>query len=350
MKKFASALAAAAALGAAANAQAVTFQIDDQTEFTVYGNVQIAYTQQEQANNAGEVDSVSDVIDNGTTIGVAGEHRLNNGLTGYFKIEEDGFDAVDSGTTVNQTDEAYVGVKGDFGAIQFGRNDSLYDDTIGDYWDYQEVFTPTSPGVETQQRALQYTSPDFGGFSFGLEAQINGDAEEATFDDATNEVVGDVNGDDAGISLAAALTYSAGDLVVEAAIDQRSNVFVDDVATGNPNHLDNPIYGIAAGYTLGQVTLTAGYQIDDREEDEGGSIDVASVGARFNYGAGDLYGVYQNVSFDEEQADGEDSYSEFALGANYGLSDNMYVYVEYVALDQEDDEGDSIATGVFYGF
>jgi predicted porin len=349
MKKFASALAAAAALGAAANAQAVTFQIDDQTEFTVYGNVQITYYQQEVSTASG-VESVSDVADNGTTIGVAGEHRLNNGLTGYFKIEEDGYDAVDDGSTDNFTDEAYVGVKGDFGAIQFGRNDSLYDDTIGDYWDYMEVFTPTSPGVETMQRALQYTSPDFGGFSFGLEAQINGDADEATFNATTNEVVGDVNGDDAGISLAAALTYSAGDLVVEAAIDQRANSFVDDVNTGNPNHLDNPIYGIAVGYALGDVTLTAGYQIDDREEDEGGSIDVASVGARFDYGAGDLYGVFQNVSFDEEQADGEDSYNEFALGANYSLSDNMYVYVEYVALDREDDLGDSIATGVLYGF
>jgi predicted porin len=344
MKKFASALAAAAALGAAANAQAVTFQIDDQTEFTVYGNVQIAYSQVE-TDTGTEVEGVSDVFDNGTTIGVAGEHQLNNGLTAFFKIEEDSFDAVDSGS-VNETktDEAFVGVKGDFGSVQFGRNDSLYDDTIGDYWDYMEVFTPTSPGQENTERGLQYYSPDFGGFSFGLEAQINGDNDEAL--NGVTADAEDVNGDTASsVSLAAAATYSAGNLVVEAAVDQRGNALL-----GGNNYADNPIYGIAVGYTLGQVGLTAGYQIDDRDEDEGGSIDVASVGARFNYGAGDLYGVYQIVNFDEEQADGEDSYNEFALGANYGLSDNMYVYVEYVALDRQDDLGNAISTGVFYGF
>ncbi|PWG61388.1 porin [Spiribacter halobius] len=358
MKKTASALAVAALMGTGA-ASAATFQVNDDTTLSLYGNVQIAYSDTNDASG----DSVSDLQDNGTTIGVAVEHRFDNGLTGFARIEEDGYDAVEQAAETAATDQAYFGVRGDFGMVRLGNADSIYDGFVRDYWDYQEFLAPINGrrGVDHKDRQLLYMSPNFGGFSFGLEAQINGDADEATFEltqggvnNGDNET-GDVNGDDAGISLAAAAMYETGGLTVSAAIDQRSNEFVsaaDAGSEGGPNHFDDPVMGIVVSYDFGRFTVDGGYQLDAADTDERaiGDVDVLSLGGRFNYGMGDLYGIVQEVGYDEENAAGNDSFTEVILGANYNIGSNFYVYAEYATYDQEEDANDGFAIGGLYSF
>lgn len=334
MKKTASALAVAALMGTGA-ASAATFQINNDTTLSLYGNVQIAYADINDANG----DGVSDVTDNGTTLGVAVEHMFDNGLTGFAKLEEDGFDAVDSGATGNQTDEAYFGLRGDFGSIQFGRDDSLYDDSVADYWDYQEFVVPTNPGGFTQQRGLKYYSPDFGGFSFGAEFQLNGDVDEAG---------PDVNGDEgSGVSPALMAQYQTGGLTVVGSYDDRANQ-----TDGAGNVLDSGIFGLVASYDFGQFTLDGGYQLEQLEDDEkngSGDRDIFSLGGRFNYGPGDIYVVGQNVSYDN-QVGGDDSFTEVVLGVNYNIGSNFYVYGEYGQFDQQNDAGDGFAIGGLYSW
>ncbi len=366
MKKATSALAVAALLGAG-SASAVTFQVNEDTTFAITGNIQIAYSDMEvESTNdsgvgTGEAQSVTDVYDNGTTIRFDVEHNFGNGLTGYARLEEDGFDAADSGKSDQVTDEAYLGLKGDFGSIQFGHNDSTYDDFISDYFDYQETITPTAFSSE-KPRALQFKSSDYNGFTFALEAQINGDADEAISEDyaysANDGKVSltagkaDDNGNTAdSVSLAGAVRYTAENLTLTLAADQRGNIVSTDYngdgtgTEGDDLYVNNPIIGVVASTTIAGIALDFGYQTFDNADETGADVttDITSVGGRYTYGPGDLYGVYQQVDKDNSQ-----ERDELVVGVSYNVGSNMYVYAENRVLDKALDAGDAFAVGATY--
>ena len=340
MKKTTSALAIAALLSTGA-ASAATFQLDDNNSMTVYGGVYFAGSNVEQGDGTTE----SDIFDNGTTLGFDFTSEMSNGLTAFARLEEDGFDMVDGGTggyrsadgNTQFTDEAYAGIRGDFGSVQFGRDDSLYDNMIGDYFNYQEVFTPTTYGP-TKQRALKFVTTAIDGFTFGAEAQINGDFDESL--SATTVNGEDPNGNTAdSVSLAGAARYTSDAVTVTGSIDQRGNDAV------GAYYVDSPIYGLAAAFDLSAVGITTGYQTFEFETANGTvGTDILSVDGRYTYGPGDVYGTYQQV--DQDNVDERD---EVVLGANYSFS-KFYGFVEYIAYDRDQDAGDAVSVGGGYTF
>ena len=81
---------------------------------------------------------------------------------------------------------------------------------------------------------------------------------------------------------------------------------------------------------------------------------------------GDIYAAYQYVdvgggefldtaddaltSGDWPNEDENESYNEVILGANYNISDAMYVWSEVAMYDRADDEDDGVAVGATYLF
>lgn len=190
MKKTLLATAIAGALGASAAAQAATVYNQDGTQLDIYGNIQIAYSNVNDENGDGR----DQVEDNGSTIGFSGQHIINPGLTGYFKAEfEHNADEEKANGGINRGDQAYLGLKGNFGDARLGSWDPLIDDWVQDpisnneYFDVSDssgaALSPIADNViygtsDREGDKFQYMSPVWAGFQFAVGTQYKGDAEE----------------------------------------------------------------------------------------------------------------------------------------------------------------------------
>ncbi|APE30075.1 porin [Halomonas aestuarii] len=381
MKKTLLATAIAGAL-AASGAQAATVYNQDGTKLDLYGNVQIAYY-----NTDGGDESTDQLQDNGSTFGFAAEHVINSGLTGYLKLEFDDFKADEMKIAGRDSgDQAYVGLKGNFGDVRLGSYDPLIDDWIQDPITNNEGFDVSDSnaralGVGTQDREgdkLTFTSPSFSGLQFALGTQFKGDAEENEFSDVLADGIDHEVEAESNASFFGGVKYTAGAFSIAAVYDNLDNYDgkVSDV-TGDLDELPEGVtadevigyeydagdqYGITAQYTVGTLRVALKVERFDSENEIVDDANFYGLGARYGYGAGDIYAAYQYVDvgagtllseLDEtiqDEQDRDETYNEVILGANYSISDAMYVWTEYAMYDREDDAGDGVGVGVTYLF
>lgn len=154
---------------AAATLSSSAFAMDSATDLpTIYGNIQLAHVSNE-TNASGKDVSTHELYDNGSTIGFKHESAVNEDVTAFFKAEFH-FDADgskyhnDGGNSANQAlgeplDEAYIGVKGDFGSVQIGADDTVYEWV--DMLDSGEaVYIEGELAMDTEGDNVQYVSPE----------------------------------------------------------------------------------------------------------------------------------------------------------------------------------------------
>ncbi|TFH86592.1 porin [Billgrantia azerbaijanica] len=338
MKKTLLATAIAGAM-AASGAQAATVYNQEGTKLDLYGNIQLTYY---SVDNGDE--SVDELADNGSTFGFAAEHVISETLTGYMKLEFDDFKADEMKVAGRDAgDQAYVGLKGNFGDGRLGSYDSLIDDWVQDPITNNEFFDVSDSnsriGGINETDKFTYTSPSLGGFQFALGTQYKGEAEGENVSDSGNA------------SFFGGLKYAVGAFSVAAVYDNLDNYAeAFGPATGGnaatPSEGDfGDQYGVTAQYTMGALRLAAKAEKFDSDFDDD-DAEFYALGARYGYGLGDVYGAYQRVD-DERETDERD---EVIAGATYNLSDAMYTWVEAAFRDQEDDVGDGAAVGVTYLF
>ncbi|GEK48861.1 porin [Halomonas pacifica] len=332
MKKTLLATAIAGAMGlSAASAQAATVYNQDGTKLDIYGNIQLAYYSVDAGNN-----SVDELADNGSTFGFAAEHVINPGLTGYLKLEFDDFKADEIKTAGRDSgDQAYVGLRGDFGDARLGSYDALIDDWIQDpitnneFFDVNDSSSQRGVGGINETDKFTYTSPSFGGFQFALGTQYKGEAESENVTDSGNA------------SFFGGARYTVGAFSVAAVYDNLDNYA--DAYQNNGQFGDQ--YGLTAQYTIDSLRLAA--KVEHFDGDMANTdADLYALSARYGYGVGDVYGAYQRVD-DDLEADERD---EFVVGATYNLSDAMYTWAEAAWYDNAQDVGDGVAVGVTYLF
>lgn len=384
MKKTLLATAIAGAL-AASGAQAATVYNQDGTKLDLYGNLQFAYA---NTNNS-DGESTDEFADNGSTLGVAGEHVIYDGLTGYFKYEFEGdADEIKGAGGLDTGDQAYFGLKGNFGDARLGSWDPLIDDWIQDPITNNEYFDVSDSnqniaGVSESREGnkLQYMSPSFSGFQFALGTQFEGDAEDdvltADFDAGSGPNAGETftveKDGDSNASFFGGVKYTAGAFSIAAVYDNLANND-GDYAAGQTDVNGDPVegefdagdqYGITAQYTVDTLRVSAKIERFQSDNDFVEDVNYYGVGARYGYGMGDIYGAYQYVdvggsdltdtaddaftSGDWPNEEGE-SYNEVMIGATYNISDAMYTFVEAAWYDRENDESDGVAVGAVYLF
>ncbi|MGQ7242019.1 porin [Salinicola sp. V024] len=374
MKKTLLATAIAGALGASAAAQAATVYNQDGTQLDIYGNIQIAYKNIKNERGNWE----DEVFDNGSTIGFSGQHIINPGLTGYFKAEfEHQADEEKSNGGLDDGDQAYLGLKGNFGDARLGSWDPLIDDWIQDPISNNEYFDLTdsstdlgglyggslADGVDVDREGdkFQYMSPVWGGLQFAIGTQYKGDAEEEF--GADHGVTG-VSSQGSNASFFGGAKYSIGNFSLAAVYDDLDNygLHAKDSETGESLEYEAKAYGLGAQYVIGTLRLAA--KVEDTDATyagDDGDIMRYALGARYGYAlsdnfAGDVYGAYQYVDADSEVAPivdnggDEDSFNEWTVGATYNISPAMYTYVEYAQYDRTEDEGDGVSFGAVYSF
>ena len=301
MKKTLVAVAVTSAVFAAVSVQAA--------DIDTYGNIQLVYADGEDT---------AELTDNGSTFGFKGEKELKHGLTGFFKYElEADADEKTSDVDVN-LDQAFVGLKGDFGKVQVGTFDSIYNNAIQDGIDSFEYAGLTGSSTTIEGDTIAYFSPNMNGLEVHVSAQVTGDGE--------SEVTANTQED--GTALTAVVKYAMGDLEVAVGYDSLENVI----------NKDNTM-GVSAAYDLGVANVMAKYEDNS---DEG-----TNIGFGFNAAHADglVYGSVQTVDLET----GSD-YDEYAVGATYELDYDGDVYV-YVEAGQQGTAEDSFtALGAVYAF
>lgn len=194
------------------------------------------------------------VNSNASRLGVKGKHKLEGGLSAFYKAEyEINFDENKQGN--NGSDFAvrniFAGVSGGFGAVQAGRFDTPVKkaqgkvDLFNDLYlgDIKNVTDRTYDADDRANNQIQYTSPKFaGGFKVKV-AFIAGEEDVNTNGANARDGVSD--------GVQASVTYKAGDLYAALAFGSEHEADDQDVVRGVVQ------YAITDATKLGLLVQTA---------------------------------------------------------------------------------------------
>ncbi len=295
-----------------------------------YGLVDLSHGKNENVNKRGaRFHSGGDDGGNGggsqgnstTRIGFKGGMDIGNGLEVNFKLESAEIDRhlrLGANSKTIFARQAWAGLSGGFGALRFGRQDSVPYHLMGDY-DLNGAANASSAlgnsgvapwGRGNQTRLLKYISPDM----HGVTVQLGYAGKE---DGVAN----------AKATSSAGLSYAAGKFFMSVATESKR--------TNSSEHF----YGLAASYDFGFVKAMAGYADGFfGTQWKGPSIGFVSPIAGFNIGM-----HYGKNTVSKAEA------TEFFI--NREVFKNTYAYLDYGYLNNNGAPSTkAYALGVMYVF
>lgn len=352
MKKTLLATAIAGALGASVAAQAATIYSQDGTEVDVYGRITFAYTTGGVETSDTYKQAGSSIEDMGSRLGFRARHEVNTDLSVFANMEFR-FDANErtSNNNFKNNRNTFVGIQSNqFGRLWAGNFNSIYYNTLTSHFDVPENAGWASIGsVDNSSHgdALAYSTPVLEGFQANMQVKhYSGNGQVQGTDDT-----------DSTTSSQVALSYTLQDLYLAVGYDQnrdygsRDSGGADNAGSSLANagrHSGEEIWGFLATYQFTPAfSARLGYETtssnDSRLDDTGSAQylgrDIASIGATFDYGLGEIYGQYSRVSWDDNDTTGDiSSANQWMLGANYRFSQPMYVFAEVYDADFDSDQ------------
>jgi len=285
-------------------------------DIDIYGRADLSV--QKSDEGAG---SFTEVKSNASRIGFKGTHQLEDGLAviykAEFQVDLDGDSAKgDSITDRNQ----YVGLKGAFGEVLLGKNDTMLKQSQGKvdlFSDLNGDIKSLWKGENRMADTISYKSPKFNDFRIGVTYI----AEDA------------VDEEDA---ISVAVFYGDKKLkksTVYASIAMDSEVKGYDTTRAT-------IQGKVSGITLGAIYHTQ-EKIDGSAE-----MDGFLVSAKYKIDKVTVKGQYQTADYD-----GGDSKSGVTVGADYSLAKSTKLYAFYTSFDMDSGaDEDYLAAGIQYKF
>lgn len=237
-----------------------------------------------------------------------------------------------------------MGVKGDFGKIQAGNFDSVYEDLIIDATEVAEDAEITDEAVAGEDNQIAYYSPDWNGFSFRTQVRIQG-RDEGPDNEDSNEV---------GLSIAGG--YTGNNWGLYAGYDDRKAEAADTYSDGETDipggevYVGENTYGISGIYGFGQVEFGAKYSIQEHLDGDpaGDETSFTALRGTFMQGRTEFYGAVQRVSPDDETTVKERD--EVTIGASHQLYSALSVWAEAGQYDRAQDAGDHYMVGAIYSF
>ena len=232
---------------------------------------------------------------NASRIGLKGSTQVSEGLTVFYKTE---FQVdVDGDGDVFKQRNIYAGVKGSFGSVLAGKNDTptkLAQKKIDLFNDLEGDIKKTFAGENRMSNIVAYTTPKYGNFS-ATYAVMPGEEDGGSLSDATSYSV----------------NYSKGDLYVAVA--------------GDSNVKDADLLRVVSQYKVDAWQLGLMYQENDTTDESGYFASAAYKIDNIIYKA--QYGNNEN------DTDGSDK-TTLSLGADFKLAKNTKSFVFFT--DNED--------------
>lgn len=290
----------------------------------VYGRADVSL----QLSDSGE-GSFSEVKSNASRIGFKGTHELNEGLEVIYQAEFE-IDIDGDGDTFKARNQ-FVGLKGVFGEVLLGKNDSMLKQSQGKADLFSDLNADVKylwVGENRLNDTITYKSPVFNGFQFG----------------ATYMAEDEVDGKDA-LSIAAFYgdkKLKKSDFFASVAMDSEvKGKSSDGAVSGYFDTIRATVQGKVAGVTLGLM-------LQNQENiDTGAEMDGVMVSAKYKLGAATLKGQYQIA--DHKNADKN---SGMTVGVDYKLAASTKLYAFYTTFDikTENRDEDYLAAGIQYNF
>lgn len=263
--------------------------------------------------------SFSEVKSNASRLGVIGGLKVNDSLEIVYKaevqIDMDG-DSDDNISARNQ----YVGLKGFFGEVLLGKNDTVTKQSQGKidlFNDDEGDIKVLWAGENRMNDTITYKTPKFGLFQAGLTYSAEGDEDS-----------------DAGVS--AAVTY--GDTALK-----KTKVFASIAMDSEVKGYD--VMRASVATKLNHLKLGAMVQtqenVETNEEMDGFMVSAAYTIKKFT-----LKGQVQTADYDEQG----DLFG-FTAGVDYALAKNAKLFAFYTNFDFDTaNDRDYLATGIEYKF
>ena len=280
----------------------------------VYGKANVSV----QSSDDGE-GSFSEIKSNASRIGFKGSENISDGLEAIYKFEFQvnvSDDSKDTFTSRNQ----YVGLKGGFGQVVLGRNDTALKQSQGKldlFNDLEGDIKNLFKGENRLSDTVTYSSKDLSGFKVL----------------ATYVAEKDSDGD-SGYSLA--LTYGDAGL-------KKSNVYASVAADSEVNGYDvvrATVQGKVADFKLGAM-----YQSQEKVNGSG-DADGYLVNAAYTLDSNTFKVQYQIMDFDAG-----DKKSAISAGVDHSLSKNTTLFAFYTNFDMDSNvDQDYLGVGMEYKF
>ncbi len=278
-----------------------------------------------QSSNDGDGESsYSEIKSNASRLGVKGSHEISEGLEVIYKAEFQ-IDLANGGSadeTIKDRNQ-YVGLKGNFGEVVIGNNDTVTKQSQGKvdlFNDYEGDIKHLFKGENRADQGVTYKSPKFNGVQLG-----------ATY---LTESSNKANDGDAAYSLAA--TYGDAKL-------KKSKIYAGvayDDGVGGYKVTRGTVQGKVAGFVLGGMLQT------QKKEDGSAKQDGYLLSGKYQINDITLKAQYQAA----DVKDGDDK-SSYSVGADYKLSKAAKVTAFYTTFDMNLEEKQKyLAVGMEYKF
>ena len=278
-------------------------------------------------------------IHNDAEIIFKGKGKAKNGMEIGFQVQ---LEAEGSGES-DHIDENYIYVKGDFGKVEIGAENSAaykqqvmapkflgwktYDNNFKTWAQVSDFDKPHLDGVESDALKINYYSPKINGFQFSYS--LTPDASDTSGDTALYDASGKGSSTAIGVKYSGKIggmkvkaSYGVNELDEDAGVDPREDsafglsVSSGDVIVGgtsftkDANGTETNVlhYGIAYKLSKGH---TVGLAMHTQDKDGGADVDIMALGGNIKLGAGTkLTYSYETV---EDSVDGDSTFMGVGL-------------------------------------
>lgn len=299
-------------------------------DVTVYGRAHISA----DFLDDGAKYSETNLSSNSSRLGFKGDHQISPDLKAFFQIEQQiNFTTGNSkGGNEFATRDTFVGLGGNFGALQVGRFDSpfktargpfnLFGDQVGDMNNLARV---TDGGLDNRyDNTIQYTTPTFSGFT-GKVAYSMYKGQSINITDTQN------NEDSDAFSMS--LSYAAGPLEASLGYEKVE----EDTSKGEADS-----FRAAGAYKITDTFKLVGfYQTTEFDGDrattsierDAGTFDVYGLGGEFAIAKNTaLKATWMTHSSDAKKSDAD----MWVIGIEHKLDKAVRVYANYAVVDNDD--------------
>ncbi len=338
MKKSILALAVAGALAIPFAAQADTI---------LYGSARVSVDYNDELSPFVDSDGSWDVVNNSSRLGVVGSEDLGGGLSAVYRYEF-GVDVTEGGNWESNRPK-YVGLKGGFGTLTLGTQDTPYYNVAG----ITDIFNSGKTFVYTQwlgggfslsnnrsdapadlvrlSNSVYYSTPDFNGFSGQAMLVMDGASEDVSNDvDIWNLAALYNNG-----------PFFAGISYIK--LEGKSNVPIDpDTLPGYTLDLDTSNWVLGLGYNSGPFSVGFIYEqgslyflnlFTQVKTPTGAQLfpgDDATnwfLTGQYVFGNNTVRAAYGQL---DTGVDGDDKIDNYIVGYQYNFSKRTSAWVEYI--------------------
>ena len=278
--------------------------------------------------------SETNLSSNSSRLGFKGDHEINPDLKAFFQIEQqiNFTTGSSSGGTSFATRDTFVGLGGNFGAIQVGRFDSpfkvargpfnLFGDQVGDMNNLARV---TSGRLdERYDNTIQYTTPDFSGFNVKVAYSMY-QGQSLNITDTGNNEDSD--------AFSTSLNYIGGPLEASLAYEKVE----EDTLRGEADSIRAAVaYKIVDNFKLVgfyQTTDFEGVSTTTSAQRDQGTFDVYGLGGEFAVAKNTaLKATWMTHNNDAKDRDA----TMWVVGVEHKLDKAVRVYANYAVVDNDD--------------